>query len=199
MTAEEWHISLADKDITLREALSSMDDFKLDPKDVPLIIRLIENPKYDIGLFSGTTALGAHDSLHVLLGRGVLIKDEAFVIGFTMGSTGKLNAITERLFLLIARYLYPEGYKFKAEESRVFKEAVELAKLMKCVDLSKVNYSHYMDRQLSYVRAELGIDTNFLKYSYLKEKLFYPNSPESQRLVTTLDLLPTGTYEGGHY
>jgi hypothetical protein len=176
-----------------------MADFKLDPKDVPLIIRLIENPKYDIGLFTGTTALDAHDSLHILLGRGVLIKDEAFVIGFTMGSTGRLNAITERLFLLIARYLYPEGYKFKGEESRIFKEAAHLAKLMKCVDLSKVNYSNYMDRQLHYVRSELGIDINFLKYSYLKEKLLYPNSPESQRLVSNLDMLTQDTYEGGHY
>ena len=89
--------------------------------------------------------------------------------------------------------------KFKDEEALIFKEALELAQLTKCVDLSKVNYSNYMDRQLSHIRSELGIDINFLKYSYLKEKLFYPNSPESQRLVTTLDLLPAGIYEGGHY
>ena len=76
---KEWHIPLfSKKQWTLKEGLKSMNDFKLEESEVPLIIRLVENPKYDIGLFAGNVSLFNHDSIHLLLGRGLEVKDEAF-------------------------------------------------------------------------------------------------------------------------
>ena len=66
-----------------------MGGFKLEAENVPLIIKLVENPKYDIGLFPGNISLYNHDCIHLLLGRGLRVKDEVFVIGFTMGRTKK--------------------------------------------------------------------------------------------------------------
>ena len=84
--SERWHIRLG-IEISLEESLSTMKDFSLAQEDIPFIIKLVENPKYDVGLFAGYVDLFTHDCIHVLLGRGLLIKDEAFVIGYTMGSS----------------------------------------------------------------------------------------------------------------
>ena len=41
--AEAWHYPISDGDDLLHNVLDKMFDFKLAPKDVPLIIKLIEN------------------------------------------------------------------------------------------------------------------------------------------------------------
>ena len=94
--AEEWASPLSCKRRKLKTVLKEMEPFSLLPEEVPLIIRIIENPKYDIGLFGGATTLGAHDCIHILLGRGLLVKDEAFVIGYTMGSAKTLSRWRKR-------------------------------------------------------------------------------------------------------
>ena len=97
---KEWHIPLFNKkQISLLRGLKSMDSFKLKPEEVPFIIRLVENPKYDVGLFSGSVSLETHDCVHLLLGRGLMTKDEAFVIGYTMGSTKKMSRWRKNLFM----------------------------------------------------------------------------------------------------
>ncbi|SVB55704.1 uncharacterized protein METZ01_LOCUS208558, partial [marine metagenome] len=105
MTTEEkvknWFIPLSTTDLTLQQAYSQLDEFGLEQEDVPLIIQLVENPKYDlpgIDIFHGATNLETHDYIHILLGRGVMIKDEAFVLGFTMGSSNRVTTTEERLF-----------------------------------------------------------------------------------------------------
>ena len=73
---------------------------------------MVENQKFDlpgIDIFHGSTDLRTHDFIHILLGRGVMIKDEAFVIGFTMGNANRVTTTEERLFSLITQYFYPRG------------------------------------------------------------------------------------------
>ena len=159
-----------------------MEQFKLNPDDVPLIIKLTENPKYDFGLFPGYVTLQNHDAIHIVLGRGVLLKDEAFIIGFTMGSTKRMNNLRERIFLLITRYLYPDGYKFYRSERDIFRKAANLAKSMNCADLSTVDFNQYIDYNLDQIRREIGIDITALRKSYASEKASY-RDPECQRLL----------------
>ena len=47
----DWHIPLSKTGLTIEDGLNSMGGFKLEAENVPLIIKLVENPKYDIGLF----------------------------------------------------------------------------------------------------------------------------------------------------
>ena len=108
MNADSWHIPLRQDDITIRKALKSMEEFKLHQGDVPFIIRLFENPKYDV--IPGAVTLDNHDIIHVLLGRGLLPKHEAFVIGFTMGTTQQLTKIQKSIFKFVSRYLYCGSY-----------------------------------------------------------------------------------------
>jgi len=183
--ANAWHVPLASNGKKLKTALSEMADWRLESKDVPLAIRLFENPISPIcefGIMPGCVNLFTHDCIHIALGRGILPKDEAFVIGYTMGSTQKMNWLREKIFLFISRWLYPEGYKFYNDERDVFRIGVMAGQ--RCdYDLTKVDFYKMENHKISYLRKRLGIDSKFLKIIYLLEKKAYPDSVESQRLI----------------
>jgi len=166
----------------LKDVLKEMKPFKLKQQDVPFIIRFIKNPKYDIGFFPGAVSLLNRDCIHVLLGRGVLDKDEAFVIGYIMGSTKKMTTFKEKLFLFISRYLYPKGYRFGKGEAKIFEYGL-IAGKKSCKDLSKIDFKWFLSWTLKDIRSKLGVDIDFLKLCYILEKKAFPNSPESQRLI----------------
>jgi len=75
---------------------------------------LLENPNSPISL-TGAVDLYNHDIIHILLNRGMEVKDEAMVIGFTMGNSQSTSSWVRWLFEFCARYLYPEGYAFDDE------------------------------------------------------------------------------------
>ena len=72
---------------------------------------LLENPSSPISL-TGAVDLYNHDIIHILLNRGMEVKDEAMVIGFTMGNSKSTSSWVRWLVEFCARYLYPEGYSF---------------------------------------------------------------------------------------
>lgn len=177
----DWHIPLSHRDMTLAEAAADLARVGAAPEDIPLMVRLAENPRYN--LFHGAVDLKTHDYIHAILGRGLLAKDEAFVIGFTMGSTNCLSATEERLFTLVAERLYPGIFRFTREDVRVFRDAVRLAFICETPALNQVDYGHLMDRSLGDIRAELHIDEALLRAYFALEKRRYPATPESQRLL----------------
>ena len=165
----------------LGPCLEEMKPFKLNPDDVPFIIKLVENPKYNIGLFAGNVSLFNHDCIHMLLGRGLRVKDEAFVIGYTMGSTKKMWRWRKNLYMFCAKYLFPEGYRFGEEERFVFNLGVMAGS--KCgVDLSVVNFEDYLKKPLLGIREKFQINQELLADCYKLERTLFPDSVESQRL-----------------
>ncbi len=153
--SEEWIIPITKREIKLRDALENMGRVGgyLRQSDVPLIIKLTENPDYMTARwFGGAVDLFTHDCIHILLGRGMLPKDEAFVIGYTMGSTGKTTDFKEFLFLLIVSWFYPEGYKFYKEEREIFRGARDIAEMSRPSDLSKVDFNELLDLDLKTIR-----------------------------------------------
>lgn len=177
----DWHIPLSHGAMTLRGAAAHLAKVGAMPDDIPLMVRLAENPRFD--LFTGAVDLKTHDYIHPLLGRGLLAKDEAFVVGFTMGSTHDLGAAEEKLFTLIAQYLYPGIFRFSDDDVRVFRDAVRLAVISDCQALNKVDYQPYLDFSLADIRRALGIDEAFLRAYYAIEQRRYPDSPECGRLL----------------
>ncbi|MDP7000186.1 MAG: hypothetical protein QF569_29390, partial [Candidatus Poribacteria bacterium] len=109
---------------------------------------------------------------------------EAFVIGFTMGSSNRVTSTEENLYSFFARYLYPKAYRFTDEDLRVFKDAVKLGFISDCQSLSEVDYSRYFEQPLGEIREDLGIETNLLHAYYTIEKRRHPESKESQRLLS---------------
>ena len=184
---ENWFITLSCSDKTLSSAYQELQEFGLKQEEIPYIIQIVENPKFDLpggDIFHGKTDMETHDYLHIILGRGVLAKDEAFVIGFTMGSSNRVTSTEENLYSFFARYLYPKAYRFTDEEIRVFKDAVKLGFISDCQPLSEVDYSCYLEQPLGKIREDLGIETNLLHAYYTIEKRRHPGSQESQRLLS---------------
>lgn len=183
----EWFVGLNCSDATLSEILHSAAHIAAGADEIPLIIQLLENPKFDfpgITLFNGAVDLHTHDCIHALLGRGLLPHDEAFTIGFTMGSTNRVTSTEERLFTLAAKYLYPGPYKFSDEDIAIFKDAIRLGYVSDCQPLNEVDYTPYMDRPVAEVREALGLETDLLRAYYRIEQKRYPNATESKRLLS---------------
>jgi len=190
MTTEEkiknWFVPLSCGDKTLEQAYQELQSFGLQQDDVPYIIQIVENPKFDLpgfDIFHGATNLQTHDYIHILLGRGLLPKDEAFVIGFTMGSTDRVTATEERLYTFFAKYLYPREYRFTDGDVRIFKDAVRLGFVSDCKPLPQIDYSQYLHWPLREIRKALGIEEDLLRAYYAIEKRRYSTSLESQRLL----------------
>jgi hypothetical protein len=185
MDFRSWTVPLSQGHLSLRDAARTLEPIGLPQHEVPFIIQLVENPKYDvpgIEVFGGATDLHTHDYIHMILGRGLLMKDEAFVLGFTMGSTDRCGAVEEKLYTLIAKHLYPKEYRFDDDEIRVFKDAVRLGYISDSRSLAEVDYAPLLDLPLAEVRRQLGIEEDLLRAYYAIEKRRYPKSRESQRL-----------------
>jgi hypothetical protein len=181
-----WFIPLSSQEQTLRCAYEELQSFGMKQDDVPYIIQMVENPKFDLpgfDIFHGATNLETHDYLHILLGRGIRPKDEAFVIGFTMGSTDRVSTTEERLFSFFTKYLYPKNYRFTEDDLRVFRDATKLGFISDCEPLHQVDYTPYLDWPLSQVRENLSIEEDLLRAYYAIEKRRFPDSLESRRLL----------------
>lgn len=187
---QQWFIPLSEARKTLGEAYQDMQTIGYQQESIPLIIQVVENPKYalpGLTIFSGQTDLKTHDYIHLILGRGVLPKDEAFVLGFTMGSTHRMNLLEENLYGIFSRYLYPKDYRFTDEDFQVYKQAVRLAYISECQPLDQVDYDALLNKPLGAIRDELGIETDLLKAYYQIEQKRYPDAPECRRLLQGFD------------
>lgn len=184
---KDWLVPLNQGDILVEDALLSLRALGAPQEEIPLIVRLLENPDYHmpgVTLFHGAVDLATHDYIHILLGRGLMPKDEAFTIGFTMGSTNEVSVFEEELFCTINRFLYPKLYRFGPEEIAIFKDAVQLGRLSMCQPLNEVNFTDFAHSTISGMRTALGIEEDLLKAYYDIEAKRYPQAKESERLMS---------------
>jgi hypothetical protein len=186
---ETWYIPLTDSDITIRDAYSSLSTLKIGNVIIPWQVRLCENPKYSIMgrnllIIPGSITLERHDYAHIVLGRGLLPKDEAFVIGFCMGTTKKLNRLNTWLFTLLTRH-YPSHYRWGMEEIAVFKMASELGRTWGKSFFYDIDYSLCQDEKVMTLRKMMGLELDVLLEHNKSEKIMYPLAKESQRLITS--------------
>ncbi len=182
----KWHPRLDDDRRLLRDVYAEIKAIGLEPEEVPWIVRVIEEPEYDlpgVDFFPGHCSLDVHDHIHILLGRGLLPRDEAFVLCFTMGSTNRLNAFTQALYVGCARFLFPEGYRFSAEDVRVFRDAARLGHLSGCLPLNTVDFGRLQDLTIAEARERVGLERDLLEAYFRIEQRRYPGAPESERLL----------------
>ena len=183
---KEWHIPFSKDDLTLREARASLSALGARQEDIPLMVQLVENPRFDIpgiDIFHGAVDIKTHDCIHILLGRGLLPKDEAFVIGFTMGSTNKVTTLEENLYALVSKHLYPKVYQFDDEAIRIFKDATKLGYISDCQSLDRIDYAKYLDWKLRDIRHDINLESDLILAYYRIEQKRYPESTASQRLL----------------
>src|SRR5262245_53610248 len=110
MTLEQsrWNPGLDDPERSLASIYQSMPGNLVGA--IPWLVKLLENPKSPLA-FPGAIDLFGHDCIHILLGRGLLPQDEAFVIGFTMGSS-RCPRWQAAMFRWCAEQLYQGTFRF---------------------------------------------------------------------------------------
>ena len=126
-----------------------------EPSTIHWFVWLLENPKSPISL-TGAIDLYNHDIIHILLDRGMLNRDEAMVIGFTMGNSETTNSRVRWLFEFCARYLYPISYRFNEYDLLEFERgfAYGYTRSRRNIHLAKFD----VKRDVAEIRKEWGIE-----------------------------------------
>ena len=146
----------------LKDAIATFkkfDNYK-EPTSINWFVWLIENPKSPISL-AGAVDLYNHDIIHIILNRGMDVKDEAMVIGFTMGNSESSSGLSKWLFLLCARLLYPDGYRFSAEEVKEYNKGYSygMTRRKRNIHLEKFN----INEDVADIRRRFGVNTIDIK------------------------------------
>lgn len=175
----EWFPGLDNDARTLRQVLAELP--AAPPGDIPWIVRLFENPQGLLRLH-GAVNLKDHDMIHVLLGRGLLDQDEAFVIGFTMGSTKAVTSLERWFFKCAVSRLYPEPYRISKKTLAAYDLGLEAGKECGVKNLHLVLRDDMLDKPLGETRRELQIDTRRLRQFYAREREALPGTLASLRL-----------------
>ena len=125
-----------------------------EPSTIHWFVWLLENPKSPISL-TGAIDLYNHDIIHILLDRGMLNRDEAMVIGFTMGNSETTSSWVRWLFEFCARYLYPVSYRFNEYDLLEFERgfAYGYTRSRRNIHLAKFD----VKRDVEEIRNEWGI------------------------------------------
>ena len=126
-----------------------------EPSTIHWFVWLLENPKSPVSL-TGAIDLYNHDIIHILLDRGMLNRDEAMVIGFTMGNSETTSSWVRWLFEFCARYLYPVSYRFNEYDLLEFERgfAYGYTRSRRNIHLAKFD----VKRDIEEIRKEWGID-----------------------------------------
>ena len=126
-----------------------------EPSTIHWFVWLLENPKSPISL-TGAIDLYNHDIIHILLDRGMLNRDEAMVIGFTMGNSETTSSWVRWLFEFCARYLYRESYRFNEYDLLEFERgfAYGYTRSRRNIHLAKFD----VKRDIEEIRKEWGIE-----------------------------------------
>ena len=175
-----WNPGLDNDDLTLAQVRETLPG--ADPKDISLLVRLLENPKSPLAL-TGAASLERHDCIHIILGRGLLPQDEGFVIGFTMGSAkGDLSKLETFIFKKVARFLYPTNYRLTSKNLIAYELGLEAGRDSGCYKIFQVPLEEYGSRTLGEIRSGLGIDREYLKSIYRREAKLLPGTKATKRL-----------------
>jgi multidrug transporter EmrE-like cation transporter len=180
--ASIWQPGLDNDQRLLGEVYDTIPQSTRDP--APWLVRLLERP------LPGVPAPFARDCLHVALGRGLTRQDEAFVLGFSAGASGRCAGWQQALFRFCARRLFPPAHRFSKLECQVFDFALEAGQRRCTVPLHGAPFHTLMHRPLAEVRAALGIDPCALYLLYDVERVRWPRSLISLRLPRPASCCP---------
>ena len=175
----DWNPGLNNGAKTLGAVLKSMP--ANDQTDISAIVKLFENPASPLAL-AGAVSLERHDAIHILLGRGLLPQDEAFVIGFTMGTSKDISGLEEFIFKNASKYLYPKPYRFSENHMIAYQLGLQYGKVCKAERIFEFPFEKHEKKKISELRKKLGINVSELKRIYAAEKILLPKTKSSLRL-----------------
>lgn len=184
----QWSPGLDIDDCRLDDVLETLP--AAPPSAIPEEVRALENPE-SAEAFPGAITLERHDCIHVLIGRGLLPQDEAFVIGFTMGASKKVTELQYNTFRQLAVHWYPKPYNFTNEDLLAFDLGFAKGTASDATALEHFPFENFLDLKIGDLRKRLGINVPQLRAAYRKEKLLLPSSKASQRLDADINVNDT--------
>lgn len=177
----DWNPGLDNDELTLRAVYDTLPG--AGPDEIDQMVRLLENPASPYAL-PGAVRLRHHDCIHILLGRGLLNQDEAFVIGYTMGTAKeRINEEQVQLFRLAAKLLYKPPYRMTDNDLIAFDLAFALGNKSPYRHIYKFDFDGAMDLDIGDIRRQLGLTTKMLKAAFREERLLLPGNKASERLA----------------
>lgn len=182
---DEWNPGLDTDVLMIKEVLATMPAANAD--DVPEIIRRYENPASPDAL-PGAISLPRHDVIHVLLGRGLHVQDEAFVIGATMGAASDITDEAIATFIEISTKEYPEHWRFEDEHIPSYRLGIGFAQdNMRNVDLhlTPLEEEPWQSMTVADARRKVGIVKEELRAYFRKAELLVPGTRATRRLDTS--------------
>ena len=182
---DEWNPGLDTDGMTIAEVLASMPAANAD--EVPEIIKKYENPESPDAL-PGAITLARHDCIHVLLGRGLHVQDEAFVIGATMGAASDISSDIVEFFVSVSTTEYPKHWRFEQEHIPSFRLGVGFAMdnlRGKDLHLIPLEEEPWQSMTVRDARRELGIVKEELRAYFRKAELLVPGTRATRRLDTS--------------
>lgn len=174
-----WVPGLDNDRMTLAEVRATLPGNKAN--DIDLMVKLIENPRSPYAI-TGAISLPNHDCVHILLGRGLLSQDEAFVIGYTMGTAGPRIAPEEvKLFKLLSSHLYPDIYRFSGRDLIAYDLGFALGQKAPR-PVYEFDFMRNTQRTMGELRALFSLDVAELRRIYRRERRRIPGTEASERL-----------------
>ena len=159
----EVYFNIYQSHLTLKDCLQSLKGDE--QSDIPFMVRLLENPESMLPL-PGKINLYNHDCLHILLDRGISLLDEAFVVGFTMGSDLNTNRFHVVFFKFLSNLLYPQQYKFNQKQFKLFDIAFNYGRKLKVKNLNQLDFKNYENKKVGELRKILGINLEEVKQCF---------------------------------
>ncbi|MEM6941009.1 MAG: hypothetical protein AAF943_08450 [Pseudomonadota bacterium] len=181
---DEWSPGLDTDQMTLAEVLATMPAANAD--EVPEIIRKYENPESPDAL-PGAISLARHDCIHVLLGRGLHVQDEAFIIGATMGAASDITDEVVDFFIRVSTQEYPKHWRFEEAHIASYRLGVGFAvdnMPSKDLHLIPLESEPWQSKTVAQARKDLGIVKEELRAYFRKAELLVPGTRASRRLDT---------------
>ena len=157
----------------------------------PLAIELVENPKYSIFkrnliFIPGAASSWLHDAIHLALGRGFLPQDEAFVIGYTMGSTRQYGHLAKIIYKIVSTKIYPEKYRFTEREINILNYAANIGKETSSVSIADLEYSDIQNWTIKGLRDHIVNDWEALLAAYRLEFMLYGDNLAIRRIINKI-------------
>ena len=174
-----WYPGIENDELTVNEVINSMP--AAPESKIPWIVKLFENPESWIR-FRGAVDLEDHDVMHVLLGRGLQDQDEAFVIGFAMGTAKKVSWFQYWVFKFVLARLYPEPYRIPRFLQPAFNLGVQCGQDTGARDLYRHELKALRKLPLREARRQAQIDMSVVRSYYEQEQQRIPFTIASLRL-----------------
>ncbi len=176
----EWNPGLKNDDLTLGAVFKTVPN--AGPDEIDQIVRLLESPASPYTA-PGVVRLRHHDCIHILLGRGLLNQDEAFVVGYTMGTAADhINEAPVQALRRAAKLLYKPPYRMTDNDLVAFDLAFELSSTSDARNIHQFDFDRAMDLDIGDIRRELRIDVKALIATFREERLLLPGNKASERL-----------------